>query len=214
MKKPKEIKKMTIETVDEGVLNYFNKIDYTMPVPILFFPKERWSYSKFDKALRNEQGTIVLPIISIVKSDITREPDEAFWGLDTTEFVTKKKVIKYIDNVPLYKITTIPHPKFLTINFGIIIWTSTHEHMNLIIEKIINSFKFKQQAIIYLEQGGYLTGHTDTNFSNRSNFDEFSDAKRIFRFTFVLKVPALLLSGDKEQSRLSISKIKFNFEAS
>lgn len=75
-----ELKPVTIETIDRAVRDYFDKkLNITVEtendkkkVSVMFATGERWKLSKED--LRDENGTLILPLISISRTNIDRTP--------------------------------------------------------------------------------------------------------------------------------------------
>ena len=71
----------TIEDVDRGVFNLFNKElpllykrkDQVKKVPVIFATGERFAILARNRPLRDKAGALILPLISIVRSGINQE---------------------------------------------------------------------------------------------------------------------------------------------
>lgn len=85
-----EIKPVTLETIDRVVRDYFDKkLNITVQteidkkkVSVLFASGERWKLSRDD--LRDENGTLILPLISIRRTNIDRTPRFQCYGSRST----------------------------------------------------------------------------------------------------------------------------------
>jgi len=74
------IETLTIEDIDRAIFEFINdnlnihvKSDNTLKkVPVIFASGERWALVRQRKALRDENGTIILPLISIRRTEIDR----------------------------------------------------------------------------------------------------------------------------------------------
>jgi len=205
-----QISNINIEIIDEAVVRKLEEFQLpNVRIPVMLFPRERWTLGKFSQGIRDEKGTLILPIISVIRPDITRAPEESFWGFESSELQIAKKVIGSKRGTPIFEVKTTPFPKFLTLEYEITLWTSSMEEMNYLLEQVIKSLKFKQQLILTLKQGGTLTGFINEGFMSKSNFDDYTNEKRIIKNSFNLRVPALLIDSKKTNTYYSVTDIKF-----
>ncbi len=228
-----EIKPVTIETVDQAVFDYFDKkirlsVDASgvnKKVPILFATGERWKTVREKKGIRDENKTLILPLLTIQRLDIDRTPGFNSFGQEVPSItissqihgktqnlqnqlkqrrlngfpqVTKDKVVR--------EYFTLPTPDYATVYYQVLIWTQYTEHMNEILEKIFHSYDYKDSFVLPVDYDGkkplgnsyYFVGFRDGNLSSQSNFEEFTDQERIIRYTYNIKVSAFFILDPKD----------------
>lgn len=154
-------------------------------------------------------------------------------GVDNVfNFLNKNK------NKQIYEITTIPFPDWFLISYEIVIDTQYTQQMNNILEKLFSSFDLQNSFVMPVEHsisqiplrqedkrfdkrekttGYYFMGFCDADLNDDGNFDEFTDAERIIRYTFNIEVPAYLIldkDGKKPfvQKEYSVFDISFEDE--
>jgi hypothetical protein len=163
------VKPVTIETVDGAVFDFLDKkVAPTVEMPnegqphkvaVHFAAGERWALLR-KNGFRDNHGTLILPIISIRRTDIDRE--EYLGGMTSAQrSITISKVIhpktSVIQNAvdarkrrgvffqpkrePVIETLTIPFPDFSQISYEITIWTSYMTHMNEILEKLFYTYE-------------------------------------------------------------------------
>ena len=95
-----------IEDVDVGIFNLFDReipfqianTDRTenKKVPIVFAGGEKWALLKRNRPLRDKNGSLILPIITILRSGVTQTPTEDITGRGinqkTGEIVIRRKL--------------------------------------------------------------------------------------------------------------------------
>lgn len=164
-----EVKTVTIETVDGAVFDYLDKkvaptvdvadSDRSYRVPIHFAAGERWALLRKNN-FRDKHGTLVLPIISVRRTNIDRQT--YLGGMTSAQkSITVSKVIhpktSVIQNAvdarkrrgvffqrkrePVIETLTIPFPDFCQISYEVTIWTQYTTHMNEILEKLFYSYE-------------------------------------------------------------------------
>jgi len=90
----------TIEDVDRALFNLFDKdlaLFYktksnTKPVPVIFATGERFAILRRKKPLRDKAGSIILPLISIMRSGIEQTPGKGGATNQTSNITIKKKL--------------------------------------------------------------------------------------------------------------------------
>ena len=95
-----EIPSCTIEDVDRSVFNLFDKQlpfqannkDGLKKIPVIFATGERFALVKRLKPIRDDDGAIILPLISIRRSGMTQSKSQAGRGQDTGDLVIKKRL--------------------------------------------------------------------------------------------------------------------------
>ena len=71
-----------IEDVDLSLFNLFDKEipfqvttdDGIKPVPVIFAAGEKWALNKRKRAIRDKMNTLILPLITIVRTEISQDP--------------------------------------------------------------------------------------------------------------------------------------------
>lgn len=221
-------------TVDQAVQDYFVKrvkLSVDGPnarhnVPVVFAGAERWNSKQKDNPLRDENGTLILPILSLRRTDVAR--DKGFNGLATEQSnitIAKKLANKTsvytqlvqqrIKNgfpVPkesgqVYEHFSIPFPDSCTMFYEITAWSQYQSQMNEIMEQIVYAYDYNDSFVMPVDytkdvrkkNGYYFVAFNDGNFSYDSNFQEMTGTERIIRYTFRIKVPVYLMLNPKNE---------------
>lgn len=228
-----DIKPVTLETVDQALYDYFDKkivptVDTERgrkKVSVIFATGERWALIRDNKGLRDENGTLILPLISIRRTDIEKTSGMSSMPQEFSHITIAKNLHEKTGNIqnliktrklngfpqakrpPVFEYTSIPMPKFATLFYEITIWTQFQAQMNEVLEKIFYSDDYLESFTIPVEydtetkkgKGHYFTGFKNSNVTPESNVVEFSDQERIIKYTYSIKIPAyFLLDPDTE----------------
>lgn len=89
-----------LEDVDKAMFGFFDKalqIKITQrnkqePVPVIFATGERFALVKRQKPIRDSNGAIILPLISIRRSGLSQSISQAGRGRDTGDMIVKKRL--------------------------------------------------------------------------------------------------------------------------
>lgn len=235
-----------LRSVDEAFKNWWSDVlnihlsdkDGKMKkVPVFFVSSERWNKAREDGGIRDKQGTLVLPIIAILKpglSSVDTGPFGRTFADTKQEHVIAKKLnpkSSLIKNLikqnpdsldpssPIYEIYTAPVPDHYTITYEVVIWTSYMEEINQIIEKIGQQMDYKSQKSFqfYNNQGVYFTAFQDGDFENRTNLEDYTDDERLIMYSTTFTVSAHLYPQsdqrpDTFKRYFSQSKLVVNIE--
>ena len=228
-----EVKKVTIETVDQAVFDYFDKkLSISVnterkksKVQILFAVGERWKLIRKNK-FRDENGTLILPLISVRRMNIDRTPGFGGMAQEVPE-VTISSVIhpkafnvqnllesRRVAGLPqirkekiVREYITIPFPDFATVYYEISIWAQYHTQINEILEKIFYSFDHMDSFVMPVEYDGnepggdsyYFVGFREGDIVPQENNADFTDQERVIKYNYTIKVPAyFILDPDDE----------------
>jgi len=231
-----EYKEVTLRSVDKAVFDYFNKslkLSVQNPsgekkVEVMFATGERWATIR-KKNFRDENNTLILPLISILRTDIDRIPGFGGMAQETREIVIRKNIHKKTSNLQnlyedrrtngfpeplrsdkvIYEYVTVPFPDFGSALYTITIWSQYQQHMNKILEKIFYTYNWNDSFVMPLEYDGdepkgnsyYFVGFREgSSLPSQSNFEEFSDTERIIKYVYNIKVPFYLLLDPKTDS--------------
>lgn len=229
-----EIKPITLRTADQAVLDYFEKkLSITVDtergrvkVPAIFATGERWKLIRDNKGLRDENGTLILPLISVRRVNIDRTPGSSALGQETPYITVRREIHPKTGNMqsllerrrlngfpktkkePVYEFLTIPFPDSSTIYYEIAIWTQYQNQMNEILEKIFYNYEHMDSFVLPVEYDGnkrkgnsyYFVGFRDGSVTPQSNVEEFTDQERIIRYTYTIKVPVRLMLDPKDEA--------------
>lgn len=182
-----EIKTVTIETVDQSVIDYFDKklnihVDAERgrtKVPIIYASGERWKMIRKRKFC-DENGTLILPIISVRRTDMDRTPGFGGMAQEVPE-ISVSSIIhpktgniqnmlrvrqqnKYFPSISdpksstaiVREYLTLPFPDFATIYYEVNIWTQYQTQMNEILERIFYKYEHMDSFVMPVEYDGIL----------------------------------------------------------
>jgi len=227
-----EIRPITIETVDRAIFDYYDKkLSLTVDaqnerrkVPIIYASGERWKLIRKNK-FQDENGTLILPVVSINRTSIDRTPGFGGLGQEVNSITVSKQIHKKtglyqnllrqrkINNFPevkkdavVYEYLTIPFPDFATVYYEVTVWTQFQTQMNEMLEKIFYSFDYRSSFVMPIDYdtkskngiGSYFVGFCDTTLTPDTNVKEFTDQERIFKYALTIKVPAHFILSPKD----------------
>jgi hypothetical protein len=240
LKRVVEIDEVTILSVDKAVYDWFDKKHATMikgrKVPVLFGAWERFAQMQGNKsdeslnAMRDHNGMLKLPIISIRRGDI--EPDDERFrpvnaGGELSITVVKKIAESNFNNEqrvpfhnpyvqaqhfgnrvkkeePVYEVQRLPWPDFIKVPYTITFWSSYVKNANQFHNMIWDDYQLND-----LTYNGYFFYARFTSSSDESNAEDFSAEERIIRSSFTLDVQAYLINKDSIEFDRTPSKIVF-----
>lgn len=229
-----EIKPVTLETVDKAVYDFFDKRlalsveDGTgrKKAAIFLASGERWKLTRDNKDLRDANGTLILPLVSIKRINIDRTLGSSALAQEVPYIQVKSNRHAKTSNMqnlveqrrsngfpqpkraPVDEFLTIPFPDLCTIFYEIIIWTQFQTHMNEMLEKIFYNYDYADSFVLPVEYDGhkrkgnsyYFVGYRDGSVTPQSNVEEFSAEERIIRYAYNIKVPAYLMLDPKDET--------------
>lgn len=172
-----EYQNVTLETVDQAVNDWFDKVVDShvydanrtrKKVTVSFSSGERWISSREKKALRDKNGVLVLPIISIRRTGIEPDVSMSALGVETAKIQLSKKISGKTNDLmnlnvnrdasqripakpAVYEVTTIPFPNRSVLTYDVQIQTQYIVQMNSIIEKIVHELDLRNSFVAPLE---------------------------------------------------------------
>ena len=228
------IKNVTLQTVDSAVRDYFDKkISISVDtekgrnkVPVIFAAGERWKMIRDNKGLRDENGTLILPVIAIRRTNIDRTPGMRALGQETPFITISKRIHDKTGNIqnlvntrklngfpqlrksPVFEYLTIPFPDFAVVFYEIVIWTQYQTQMNEILQKIFYNYEHMDSFVMPVEYDGkkrkgnsyYFVGFRDGTVVPQSNVEEFTNQERIIKYSYTIKVPAYFILDPDDES--------------
>jgi hypothetical protein len=182
-----EISTVTIETVDQAVVDYFDKklnihVDTERgrsKVPIMYASGERWKLIRKNK-FRDENGTLILPLISARRTDMDRTPGFGGMAQEVPEVTISSTIHSKTGNIQnllktrqankhfpsaegpkassaiVREYLTIPFPDFFTVYYEINIWTQYQSQMNDILERIFYKYEHMDSFVMPVDYDGKL----------------------------------------------------------
>jgi len=229
-----EIDTVTIETVDQAVYDYFDKkIVPTVEtergrnrVEVVFVGGERWKLIRKTK-FRDKNGTLILPLISIERTDIDRTRGFGGMAQETPEITISKRIHSKTGNIQkllktrringfpearkdkvVYETLTLPFPDFCQIYYEITIWTQFRTQMNEILEKIFYNYNHLDSFVMPVNydgknpkgEGYYFVGFREGNVTPQENTKDFTDQERILKSIYIIKTPVYLMLDPKDET--------------
>jgi len=225
----------TIETVDHAITEWLRgmKIHTTTskgfkPVPVLWVAAERSFSVKNNKDLRDSGGSMKLPLLSVERTAMVKDPASrgTAWGnipevsdykggaitiarriqqKKSSAFASAKtkdifgqKTFPYRNNQIVYETVTMPMPVYIDVTYKVSCRSEYQQQMNQIMQPFIT----KTGGVNYflLERDGHrFEGFMGDDFSIESNVAEMGEEQRYYQTTFDIKVTAYLIGAMENQ---------------
>ena len=204
-----------IENIDAAMVTYLDRelnLHTTTnggwnKVPVIWASAERMFQSKRDSGIRDKDGSLVLPIISVerkgVAKDLERkgsvqaallpEPDEKGGVIKIARRIKQDKTSNFANasaqrkrgqpNFPtankkiVYETITIPLPIYITVQYEITVRTEYQQQMN----DLITPFLTRPGGVHYIlvkDEGHRYEGFIDQDFAHNNNLGSFSNEER------------------------------------
>ena len=240
LKRVVEIDSVNILSVDKAVYDWFDKKHPQQfrgrKTPVLFGAWERFAQMQGNKQdeglnnLRDHNGMLKLPIISIRRGDV--EPDNDRYRPITlggepsitivkkiaeSNFSNEQRVpfhnpyyheqhfgAKYKKEQPVYEVQRLPWPNFIKVPYTVTFWSSYIKQSNQFHDLIWNDYILRD-----LEYNGYFFYASFDSSSDLGNMEDFSSEERIVRSSFNLMVNAYLINTNSIEFDRMPSKIIF-----
>jgi hypothetical protein len=244
-----------LEDVDVGVFNLFKDelgfntkqiqtkqgdLSITKPV-VVFAAGERFANVKRLRPIRDKNGALILPAISIRRTGL-QQTDEDINGRGISQnagpIVIKRRIdaqdpfyqtwlnkqrlkntknsqdsnssLSQEDNIAnkynvvledslgnnIFEVISVPSPQFYTASYEVVFWTIHHQHMNYMIETLFNSFLPQRRGLkITTTKGYWFLADVGEEITNDGNEDDWTEDKRIVRYSFPLTVQAYFFAA-------------------
>jgi len=214
----------TIETIDKSVLNFVESLGLSTmtnkgfkPVPIIWGTAERAYQVKKNKEVRDSQGLLVLPIISIKRAGFVKnsaspgvfqgnvpEVDDAQGGsLSVSRTIYQQKTLKFANadalklygqkNYPaanpkvVYRTVTVPMPVNVEVSYEITLRTEYQQQMNDLMTPFVTT-PGTVNFVRLVEKDHRYEGFIQSDYSSADNLSDFSGDERKFETKINLKV--------------------------
>lgn len=191
-----EYQNITIETVDRAVYDWFDRDvnahvrspeEELKKVPVVFASGERWSTARDPRGIRDKNGVLILPIISVRRTNIDRDRNVALALGTETDTLTISKRLDRKTNIlqnaieernparraandkAVYEVTTIPFPEWFTTGYEIVVQTQYITQMNDILGRIFASIDVQNSFLMPV----HLSTFEDLSTEERSDLTNY-----------------------------------------
>ena len=170
---------VTLETVDKAVFDWFDRsVDAHVQHPngerkkvvVMFASGERWATSREKRGMRDTNGVLILPIITLRRSGIDPSPVMSALGTETAKFQISKRISpktndlmnlntsrvpsKRLARPVIYEVTTIPFPDRSILTYELQVQAQYIVQMNSILEKIFHELDIGKSFVAPFENDG------------------------------------------------------------
>lgn len=118
----------------------------------------------------------------------------------------------------IYEFTEIPPIKQYTASYEITFWAQYTQEMNSMLTVLMNGYVENRRRTLVIEtDAGYrFIAYVDAALSPQNNFDDFTDAERLVKYSFTMTVGAYLVAsqipGAPVPFRKTVSAPEINFD--
>ena len=181
-----EYQNITMEDVDQSIYDWFDRTvdafietptQKSKKVPVIFASGERWSTARDKRGLRDKNGLLILPLISVRRTGMDRDRTMSALGTEQGTLTIARRVDKKTNTVQnaissrtlpnrdrrdrvVYELTKIPMPDWFVTTYEITVQSQYIVQMNEIIEKIFNSLDIQNQFVAPLLRSKFEQGPT------------------------------------------------------
>ena len=227
----------TIETIDKSMMNFIEGLSLATStnkgfkkVPVIWGTAERTFQAKNKKEVRDSQGLLVLPLISIKRSSFTKPKaspgvfqgnippfdDEQGSSLATERVIYQEKTLKFANadakrlnaqtNYPrnnakvVYRTVSVPMPVNVEVNYEIVIRTEYQQQMN----ELMVPFVTKPGTInfIRLSEGEHrYEGFIQEGYDSSDNLSDFTNDERKFETKIQIRVIGYIMGEGKNREK-------------
>lgn len=184
-----------IEDVDQALFNWFDLIvnahvefptQEVKKVPVIFASGERWATARDEKGIRDKNGLLILPLISIRRVSIDRNREKSALGTETKRLTISKQIDKKTSIIQnaisnreisarkrkdkvVYEVTTIPFPDWCVTNYEVVVQAQYITQMNKILEFIFAEFDLQNQFVMPVDISKFEQSPKDVPFENKAS---------------------------------------------
>ncbi len=226
----RKLKPFGIIDVDAAFYEFFNSKlniqiraanDMTKKVPVIFVAPERWLASR-DEPIREPEGSLVLPIITLSRTNMSTGNDAGFERIFADikqdhmyykQVDNKSSLLKeltniahqsgsaYDPNVPVYEVYTHRAPDHYIFDYEVMIWSSNIEEMNEILEKIAQQYDYLsvKSFNFLMPTGYYFVAFQQDGIEDESNLSDFTGKERIIKKKLTYRVPANIMPQSNQR---------------
>jgi hypothetical protein len=171
------VQNITIESIDEAIHGWFDRtVDARVEfpngelkkVPVVFSTGERWAVSRQRKGLRDANGVLILPLISVRRTAIEPAQNMQAMGTETPTLQVAKRISPKTNTLQnldasrspsqrlspgpvVYEVTSIPFPDRSIMTFEVVVQTQYILQMNAILEKVFHELDIQKSFVAPLD---------------------------------------------------------------
>ena len=231
-----------IETIDAAMYNFLEQeLDLSTTTnkgwtkaPVIWASAERMFQSKKDDRVRDNKGTLILPLITVERTNVVKSPskkgsvwanilptkDEKGGSIPVARRINQEKTSNFANahsqrkrgqiNFPIntgkvvYETISIPLPVYVTITYKITIRTEYQQQMN----DLMVPFATTPGGINYIliREGAHrYEGFIQENFEHNNNFSSYTSEERKLETSINIEVLGYLVGHDKNQEQPNFS---------
>jgi len=232
----KRISNSTIENIDSAMYKFIDEqmdlntltAEGFKKVPVVMASAERSALSKKDKGVRDADGALILPVVTIERTSTMKSPNEkgTVWAnvpamdkikggnIPTMQRILQEKTSNFKNahalkrkgqlNFPtktdktVYQTISIPLPIYITVMYQITIRTEYQQQMN----DLMVPFMTVPGGINYIiiRDGVHrYEGFIQQDYTHENNISNFSNEERKFETKFDIKVLGHLIGSGANQ---------------
>ncbi len=226
----------SIETVDYAVTEWLKEFNIHAatnkgwkPIPVLWVAAERSFSVKNNKELRDDGGTIKLPLLTIERTSMTKDParkgsawanvpeigdykggsiaiarriqqkKSSAFASVRTKDIFGQKTFPYKNNKVVYETITIPMPVYIDVTYKISCRTEYQQQMNQIMQPFITKTGAANYFVVK-KDGHRFEGFMQDDFTLESNVAEIGEEERYYQTAFDVKILAYLIGAGENQA--------------
>lgn len=216
----------SILSVDTSLYNHFkNVLNITCEVngvnekvPIHWATGERWSQIKNKNMLRDANGSLILPIITIYNTGMSDDPTfNVLGGLPSSEDFVLSNVAERnaITSGASRLVTVMKYPKQFSCTYEVNIWAQYIKQINQIVGYLVSNQPFQQHFCFNDSVTGKYryTAYVDAPINSKDNMSDVGQNERIIIKTFTFRVTFPLITEESGFRRERVMvKIKESIE--
>lgn len=231
-----------IENVDMAIYNWLDSsLDLHCDTnrgwkktPVIWVTGERSWQVKNKKELRDDSNNFILPVITLERTDISKEKDKKgkYWG-DVRPFNDEKggsiaihRIIKQDktanfanasskrlvgqpnfkreNNKVIYQTKYVSMPVYVTMTYVVDIKTEYQQQMNTLLQPFI-TFTGATNYFIIKDEGHRYEAFVEPNFSQKNNISDLQQNERLFNSQVTIKVLAHLIGKGPNDEKPKVS---------
>ena len=231
----------TLETIDEALLQHIDEVfnihattrNGFEKVPVLWMTAERSHQIKNNKNLRDKNGSLILPLMTIERSSIEKDPtkkgvffgnvppvnDEKGGSVVVARKIKQNKTRNFANadsyrlfgqlNYPfknkkiVYQTVTVPMPVYVTMNYSIVLKTEYQQQMNDMLSPFITKTGGINHFIFKKGQHSY-EAFIEQEFAQENNISALAEEEKMYETTVNIRVLGHLIGHGDNQDQPKI----------
>ena len=210
-----DVDRAVFKLFNEDIPLYFDKDKDLHRIPCIFASGERAFILRRQQPLRDKQGALILPLVSILRNGIDQDTDKRPISQGNGELIIKKRLApenskykEYIDKIgetnynlnpsksSIWEYITIPTPRFFKANYEITFWSSYLQQMNHMLEAFMSSYNIDITKSFRIEspKGYWFVAQVESGLGDGGNADNYLDSERLIKTTITLSVTGYIIN--------------------